>query len=42
MSIGKNLKRKKKSKEKEDKDAAAYKERLNLQRKITKINLLIP
>jgi hypothetical protein len=35
-------KKKKTTKEKEDKDAADYKKRLDLCRKITKINLLIP
>jgi hypothetical protein len=44
MSIGKKSEKKKKktTKEKEDKNAAKYKERLKLQRKFTKINLLIP
>ncbi len=45
MSVGikKSEKKKKKTtKEKEDKDAADYKKRLELQHKITKINLLIP
>jgi hypothetical protein len=45
LSIGKEKSEKKinkTSKEKEDKDASDYKERLELQRKITKINQLIP
>jgi hypothetical protein len=45
LSIGKEKSKKKKNKimkEKEDKDASDYKEILELQRKITKINQLIP
>jgi hypothetical protein len=45
LSIGKEKSRKKKNKatnEKDDKEAPDYKERLELQRKITKINQLIP
>ncbi len=44
VSIGKNSgkKKKKTTKEKEDQDTAEYKDRLDLQRKITKIDLLLP
>jgi hypothetical protein len=45
LSVGKEKSEKKKNKttkEKEDKDALDYKERLELQNKITKINQLIP
>ncbi len=44
LSIGKEKSEEKKKtmKEKEDKEASDYKERLELQRKITKINQLIP
>ncbi len=44
LCVGKNPEKKKNktTKEKEDKDASDYKERLELQRKITKINQLIP
>jgi hypothetical protein len=40
--LEKNLKRRKRKKRKKDKDAAHDNKRVNLQRKITKINLLIP
>jgi hypothetical protein len=45
VSVGKEKsekKKKKTTKEKEDKDASDYKERLELRRKITKTNQLIP
>ncbi len=43
LIVGKETSEKKKiTKEKEDKDASDYKERLELRRKITKINQLIP